>query len=66
MGAHEQLRFTSPNMRLSHLHHIVVKITLKEPAKKCEDLHAQGIAQRIILSSSIVHDTMFKFLSSTR
>jgi len=31
MGTHEQLRFSSPSMRLSHLSHIILKVAFKEP-----------------------------------
>jgi hypothetical protein len=31
MGTHEQLRLSSPSMRLSHLSHIILKVAFKEP-----------------------------------
>lgn len=31
VGTHEQLRFPSPSMRLSHLSHITLKAAFKEP-----------------------------------
>jgi hypothetical protein len=37
MGAHEQFRFSSPNMRLSYLSHIALEISFKKPIHHNED-----------------------------